>query len=483
MNNAKLIDILQKLSPKELAKLSLFIGSKFFNRNKKVKKLFKILKHKLINNQTITLSKNEISHQVDPKHIYDERRFNNLLSKLLHLVYDFLAYQYYAERSDWQQQAILEDLFERDAGRHVKGITHKWQLLQERQPFRDASHHLATATLQGALDRHELNSNNRRYHEHLQLQNDHLDVYYLIEKLRMACDMTSRNTVIQATYLCHFLEDIKVWVENHPGYLQHPAIKIYWLSLRMLEQQEEEDYHALKLALQEGHQVFPTYEIKTIYQYALNYSIKKINSGQSHFYREIFSLYQSMLAQELLLVSGQLSQWSFKNIITTAIRLKEYQWTKDFIEAFQLRLAPEEQFNAVTYNLGALYYAQGDYRNALRHLQNVEFTDTSYHLGAKIIQLKSYYELEEEEAFFSLIEAFRKYLRRNKEISAYRKAANAHFIQLAKELFVLKIKVKMRGKDALKYWRKLQKAMDETSPIANKDWLQGILSGFRKEVL
>ena len=43
----------------------------------------------------------------------------------------------------------------------------------------------------------------------------------------------------------------------------------------------------------------------------------------------------------------------------------------------------------------------------LQQLQDVEFTDTSYHLGAKIIQLKSYFELEETEAFYSLIKAFR----------------------------------------------------------------------------
>ena len=103
----------------------------------------------------------------------------------------------------------------------------------------------------------------------------------------------------------------------------------------------------------------------------------------------------------------------------------------------------------------------------------MEFTDTTYHTGAKIIQLKSYYELDETEALFALIEAFKKYVLRNKEIAAYRKKANANFLRLVKKVYRLKTNAKRLSGSALQKKQnaigKLLKTMD---PVANKDWLE-----------
>ncbi|MBX2871076.1 MAG: hypothetical protein KTR30_03225 [Saprospiraceae bacterium] len=483
MQNGKLIDIIRRLSPKEQKRLESFLDCDLFNRNQKVKDLFQIINSQITNNQPLTINPIDISHQLEPDTPFDERRFNNFLSKLLQLVYQFLSIAHFQQQGSWQQAALLHELTKRDAQRHIKGALHKWELVNEKEERRDLQYHLSVANRNDYKDRFELEQNNRRYHPYLQEQSDHLDLAYMIEKLRIACDMQSRNTIIQATYHCHALPELRLLIENNDRYLQHPTINTYWHCLQMLEQQQRTDYKTFRDLLQAHHRCFSKGELRTLYQYGLNYSIKMINSGDSTFYEEIFGLYQVMLEKELLLVGNQLSQWSFKNIVTTSIRLKAFDWTEDFIDQFQHKLAPENQFNALSYNLAALAYAQGDYRSALQHLQHVEFTDSSYHLGAKIIQLKSYYELEEEEAFLSLIAAFRKYLKRNQHISSYRKTANAHFIQLAKELFLLKIKLKLKDKGALRQWRQIRLKLDEKAPIANKDWLEKNVRTFAKQLL
>jgi len=483
MQKTKLVDILTRLSPKELKRLASFVSCDLYNTNTKVKEMLTIIQNELSNNQSIKLNPEEISHRLEPQQGFDERRFNNFASKLLQLVYQFLSIEYFRQQTGWQQAALLNELIERDAQRHMKGALHKWGLEEEKEEQRSLNYHLNAAQRYGFLDRFELEQDNRRFQPFLQEQNDHLDLAYLVEKLRIACDMCSRSTVIQANYQCHGLPKVKELIQADARYLQHPTINTYWYGLLMLEKQQTEDYNIFKQLLQTHSHRFSKGELRTLYQYGLNYSIKMINSGDSSFYEEIFGLYQVMLDKELLLVGNQLSQWSFKNIVTTSIRLKAFNWTEEFIEQFQHKLAPEEQFNALSYNLAALAYAQGDYRSALQHLQHVEFTDSSYHLGAKIIQLKSYYELEEEEAFLSLIAAFRKYIQRSKQISAYRKAANAHFIQLTKELFQLKIKIKLKDPTALRQWRQISLNLDEKAPIANKDWLQKNVRIFAKQLL
>ncbi|MCB0589081.1 MAG: hypothetical protein KDD06_27580, partial [Phaeodactylibacter sp.] len=81
------------------------------------------------------------------------------------------------------------------------------------------------------------------------------------------------------------------------------------------------------------------------------------------------------------------------------------------------------------------------YHQALQSLQGVEFSDAFYHMAAKIIQLKSYYELEETEPFFSLLEASRKYIRRNRQLSDYQKQSNSGFLKIAGKLKNLRLQI------------------------------------------
>jgi hypothetical protein len=155
--------------------------------------------------------------------------------------------------------------------------------------------------------------------------------------------------------------------------------------------------------------------------------------------------------------------------------LEEFGWIENFIRQYDSYLLPEEKFNAVTYNRAALFSARKEYKKALLELHNVEFTDSSYHLGAKIIQIKSYYELEETEALFALIETFRKYLLRNRDLADYRKKANSNMLKLTKSIYQLKtVGPSMNTSSFNRKRRIINEKLTSIDPIANKDWLEEI---------
>ena len=133
MQNSKLIDIIQRLSPKEVKRLEVFVACDLFNTNQKVKELLLTLVCQHANNQLLTISSTEISHLLEPDKSYNERRFNNFVSKLLQLVYQFLSIEYFQRQASWQQAALLEELVERDAQRHIKGALHKWELIDKKE--------------------------------------------------------------------------------------------------------------------------------------------------------------------------------------------------------------------------------------------------------------------------------------------------------------------------------------------------------------
>jgi hypothetical protein len=239
----------------------------------------------------------------------------------------------------------------------------------------------------------------------------------------------------------------------------------------MLESPRETGhYFRLKELLDIHRSSIPRRELRILYNYALNSCVRQINIGKSAFYQEIWELYKLLLAEGILLQNGQLSQWSYSNIITSAMRLRAYEWTEDFIHNYKDFLPEEVRENAYSYNLAALYYERGDYTRALHLLFEVEFTDAFYHLSAKIIQLKVYFHLRETEAFFSLVEATRHYIARNRQLSEYQKRSNTNFLKLVNRLFQYLVRTEwkpIQGKEREKF----AAAIEQTQPLGNKSWL------------
>ncbi len=473
MHNTSLVHLFRTLSTRERTRFGHYARSPFFNRHEKVAALFDWLNGFAPGFESEEMSRRAAWAALFPDKPYDNARLDNFISGLLQLLYGFLAYLQYEKRPLMERRLLIGELLARDAEKHIARSARRARQLLQRQGGRSYEFFLQQSMLEQQLDLYELNRRQRHFTPHLQRESDALDLYYWCNKLRIACDMASRNAVINAGYECRFLDEVRRICRESAGLQEQPALRLYYQALQMLELPEEEaHYYRLKGLLTEKPEVVTTDELRTLYHYALNYCIRQINSGKGTYYAEVFHLYELMLERELLFVNGQLSEWSFKNIVTTAIRSRAYKWAEQFIDGYQEHLPEEGRLNAVAYNRAALYYARADYKNALLQLQDVEFTDTSYHLGAKIIQLKSYYELDEPEPFFALLEAFRKYLLRNREISGYRKTANANFLNLAKKIYELRLaapglrREKLSGRIGALY-----REVDAAREVANKSWL------------
>lgn len=473
MQKTKLIDLLSTFSTRERSRFRKYVHSPFFNKHPILIHLCDHILDCAPQFEGEKLKKTVVFQQLYGPINYNENKLNNLISDLLQLLYDYLAYTRFEQQEEKQKLLLIEELLEREAFKHVEKNARRVKDLQKKSSYRSYNYYETAFHFYEQLDYFELSRAGKRFNENLQLESNHLDLYFICNKFRLACEMASRNRIINQNYVCHLLEELKQYYETHPILQEHTSITIYYKTLQMLSEDKEiQHFEALKKLLAEHAIVFPPEELHNLYNYALNYCIQKINAGNSDFYRSILDLYKVMLEQEIIFVNGFLRQWAYKNIVTTGIRLKDFNWTEWFIHQYKSRLLPEERSNAVSYNLAAFYYAKGDLRNALIQLQDVEFTSSSYHLGAKIIQLKSYFELDEEEALYSLVEAFKKYLHRNKQLSEFQKKANHNFLKLAKALFKLKSsKARMGPAQIGKKQQQLKERMKLLSPIANLDWL------------
>lgn len=470
MNNTKLVQLLVSLTTRERTRFSHYVHSPFFNRHKQLIALYDWLKDFAPDFSNIKCNRQEAWQAMYPKREYNELRLNNFTSNLYQLLLQFLSYLEYEKHPYLAHTLLFEALHQRAAHKQLQTNAYRLEQLLDKQPTKSYAYYLAQSQLNQQLDRIALQSQERKYTNHLQKESDHLDLFYWINKLRLACEMASRRVVIQAGYDPQFIDFIK---QEYPRLQDAIVLQMYYKALEMLENRNiDVHFFQFKRLLEDHPHLLPREELSTLYHYALNFCISKINSGAVTFYRQIFQLYELMLQQQLLFDRGYISQFAFKNIVTTSIRLGEYQWAEKFIEEYQQFLPERSKDNAVAYNAAALWYARGDYAQALFYLQEVEFTDSSYHLGVKIIQLKCYYELGESDAYYALLEAFKKYIRRNKSLSDYRIKANSNFLLLARRLYQLKEqKALLSDSNFRKKQQKMHQRLEKAHPLANKEWL------------
>lgn len=478
MQSRKIFEILTTLDKHKLKRFDDFVHSPYFNKHKQVQTLWNYLKESVREEAPLKINSEWLYRQITSVEGYDAKRLNHLYSYLLDLLTQFLAIEGIVAESPFPNigvglQAIKQLRKTSLSTKHLQALLRKQQQQLAQFPYQNAQHYYQNYELHEELDALFLAAPSRAQDLNLQSKSDFLDYFYLYSKLKIACDMASRNIVINADYQCHLLPEVLQFLLRYPTYGTQPGVAVYAQILQMLQSGSPDDYQALKVLLSSNIRYFEPEEALLMYDYAQNFCIRRINSGETSYYLEFLDLYKIQLEKGILFRNGYLEEWDYKNIVTAGVRTGDYKWTEQFIESNKKYLKPEVLENAYIYNLANLYYETQRYKEALRLLHQVEFTDPSYHLGAKYIQLKSYYESDELTAFDALVHAFREYVRRNKQLSEYRRRANLNFLRIAQKLGQLKESATYSSKIRLKKdLEKITTLLTTLSPMANSDWLE-----------
>ncbi len=477
MKNTRLVQVLKKMEPRELARFGHFVQCGYFTRHRKSQRLAEVLLKAAPGFLPDSLKKETVFalvfHENEP---FDDLKFNNLTSDLLALLLDFLAQNRFEEhptaRLFWQMDALLgaEELATFGTIDRRFSIQKKARLDRSADFWRDEAGHFER------LDRAFIQSGKRAFDENLQLENDALDRAFALDKLRLACGMISRGQVVNGSYEPHFLPEVKNWLARREDWLDDPVFQIYAAALAMLERLQAVDYQRFVGLLAEHEAKLATSEAFALWHYSLNFCIRQINAGHSDWYTEALRLYRALLERGALFKNGHLSPWAYKNIVTAGLRTRDFEWTACFIDEFREKLPPEERGNAHAYSRAALAFEKKEFASALAALQTVEFTDMGYALGAKIIQLKSWFHKGEEEALFSLIETTKKWLRRQKKMPEYGRRANLNFLKTLRPLFLLvQSERRLRPADYRKKAGAQRKKIAALEPLANREWVEECL--------
>lgn len=467
MQNSKLYSILEYFDKYEQNRLRKFLISPYFNRNETLVQLFDLLTDQINAKKETELTKEDVWSQLYPTTEFDDVLYRKHCSDLLKLIENYLAQQVYEENPIHQAIYLIEAVGKKKMTRLFSSTMRTARRLSEQQYFRTANYYLSQYQIEkNFYDLMEL-EHDRTAKRNVEDILNNLDRFFLAEKLRYFCSVLSLQSLVSHEYKLLFIDEIVTHIEKYKFEDVPPIAVYYQIYLTYVDSEETSHYFKLMELLNGYGDLFPKNEEEFIYQAALNYCIKKINQGNQRFLEEYFNVFVILLQKELLLTDGELSPWHFRNIVIAALRLGKYEWAEEFIQNYKKYLPDAMRENAVSFNLAQLYFYQKKYEKVIEMLRTVEYEDFSYNLNSKVLLMTSYYEMDEIEPLYSLMESFRTYLNRHKNFPAARRTPYTNLIKFTKRLTKL-----MPGD--LKSIQKLKDEINNCSEgsIANTHWLK-----------
>ena len=207
--------------------------------------------------------------------------------------------------------------------------------------------------------------------------------------------------------------------------------------------------------------LFPTSEIRVLYIMAINHCIQKINQeGGSTYLQEAFSLYRLGIEKDFLITNGIISRFSYRNIVSSGLKLQEFDWVSNFIHQYKKHLEKAVRESTFHYCLSRYHYETGDYLEAMKILQQNKYKDLISNLAAKTLLMKIYYEHQENNVLEYFLISFEAFIKRKKEIG-YHKANYLNIIRLMKKMLTLNPFDK-------KAKLKLQEEVKTTQPLSER---------------
>lgn len=465
MREGKLYQTILELTGHELNRLHRFIQSPFFNRNESLIKLFEWIKNDLKEDKKLPIQKEAIWFVCfNRKEKFDDGRFRKLQSDLLKLVEEYYAQEVFEANPIHKAKYLLDAIYNERLEELQTSALKTAKRLSEEQKLKPASFYYYRYEIEQSTFNLTRLQTERSAKSNIEEIAENLDRFYLAEKLRYYCTILNHQHLADLNYKMLFIDEIIDHVEAN-DYSDTPPIVIYHqILLSYKEPNDKKHFNSIKSLIEQHIHIFPETEVKEILDSALNYCIKKMNAGETEFVREAFSLYQDWLERDLLQVRGNIDPFHFKNIVTAGLRLNEFDWVENFIHVYSLKMDESHRFNALTFNLAQLYFYKKEYQKVIQKLNLVEYDDMTYNLNSKTLLMASYYELDEIEALGSLLDTFRVYLNRNKELPATRRKHYLTTISLVRRLS------KITNGDT-KQIEKLTNEVETTQGVVSKNWI------------
>lgn len=463
MYYSKLFALLKTLTPAERRRFKKWVNSPIHNFNPTISNFYAFLDTRTTWSAR-SLTRARAFEALFEGQTYDDLKMRRLMSEFLGILEDFLTHETWRETPSERWLSLAQIYRKRQLPADAEACLAKAEEALNSQQIRDGKYLLDHYRLQ----EERLTQNPARDAAlNLQEMADGLTHFFVAELLRNACSAASHSAIYKADYRFPYLD--AVLQDCAAGRYQNaPLIQLYFHSYGCLnESTESQHFFAYKELLLDASNWLSKTEMRDVLLFGINYSIRRSNMGSAEFLRELFDLYKLGLEREIFLESGLLSRFSYKNIVTVALKLGETDWVEKFLETYTTLLSPDCREHYERFCRAKLCYQKRDYGQVQSLLHDLYFDDVLLELNARLLLLMVYFETSEWRLLEGFLTTFERFVGRKKML-AYHAPNYRNIIQFTAKLMVWKSGKRSFSPEELEH---LRQQISTAKPLTEREWL------------
>lgn len=432
MNNSKIFELINLLTKEEWKKFKLWLSSPWANSNKKLVTLYLSLESGFPHFEGPKWVKERIYKKVFVDKAYNNKMFNNLLSKFYKELRLFIVHTRLQNDARLMDQLFVKETLERGATEIFE--ENAWTIIQQIEEE-------YPKTAKDYLDLNQLYQ--QLYYQpstHLRIKpgfsvinraQNNLAAYYQLQHYKYLHDAEIRAKMLKDT------SD-----EKKESFELPIAVKLYQNRLLRTGELTVPAYLSFK-SLYYEHFEDLTYEHQQYFLFGcINDSVNLNANKEINALNELFEHYQFGFKHDLLLHHGKMSAITFNNIILVASHLEKAEFIAAFLPKYYLFLEDAVRADAYRWGKAELAFINGLFDNSLALINESKFESELFNIQSKGIVLRANFECylkdkSEYDRVQSLYNAIEKYFQRINMLSKPRKKFYIRFTQYLRRLTTL----------------------------------------------
>ncbi len=474
MQNSQLFHVLPLLSSKEYSELGKFLASPYCNSVERLVEYHEALKKFHPHLHDMKLTPEELFKRVFPEgKPFNAGELRGLTSKFHKAVNEFLAFNELKQNEVLKAKLTTLSLSQKDnyslfvekAEAFIK------QLLEKKE--RDLAHYLDLFEMNRHLFFHPLTEKRKDGAEFFQQTVGSLDRFFTLAKLRLAAEhfIRSGDNGVQSeiAYLEEAIKQAAIYSEGNP------VFGIY-LKIIQLYQGKGNDqlFQQLRAEFRQHGNLLRADERNEIYPFVMSYAIRQGNQGNKKYQQEQFEIYKDWLQSGLLIEHNHFPEGIFRQIVSIAIFQGEFDWAEKFMSDYQRFLPPH--YREIELNIGKaeILFYKGKFSECVDFLNQFKTNNPIVELWLRRRTIQCLYEdycanATLLDALEARIDAFDKYLQRDKILQKSLVEAHRKFCSLTKKLANGK---NLERREKLALAKRLKEELAEPKTIAGREWLE-----------
>jgi hypothetical protein len=444
MGNSQVVELVLTLSKEERLLVEEFADQHFFNSGRQkqfVKPLLQILLSEKERKKEDAFSKEYLYLQVFGESYKADQRLEKTMAEAHKILRNMLlCVHYFRDSNDFFHHYDFVNVIKpRNLDQRFDQTINKLKKHQEETLLRNESYFFKQHLLDYTIFEHECLHNHVKGDLNIPNSVFSLECYFYLKYL----DLTNHYLLQQKVTKLSPTEDLANSIETFSIPKSHyefsPDIKISYEIFLLLKKTYPDisDIDFLFNLLKKEEQNLDDDSLRKYNTYLRNMCVlyAQQNSNDEHIREILFELYQTNLDRGYLHFEGKLTPSTYLAVSTLAIRVKQFEWAKNFIEAFKNQIVGENESRDIyNFNLALYLFGTGQFQKCLEMLPTSS-PILDYLLQSKRLELKAYYELASDLLPYKL-DAYKMFLSRTspKLLSDQKRQTNTDFLNLLVQL-------------------------------------------------